>query len=314
MKHITKVGVVLLNWNGAKFTIPCIESLLAGNMKPWRIVVVDNGSVDTSAEQILAGFPFVDLIRNPENLGASAGRNIGIRALLAAGADAVLLLDNDTVVARACVEALVGELNAEPAVSIASGKIMLSGRRDRIWYAGADWRYAPFRAPHDGHNSVDRGQFDTKRDVGFAPTCCLLIRSKTFVRVGLFSERYFTFWEDAEWCLRARRSGHRLRYVPDAVLWHEVSGAFSRNTLGSGRGTASAEAHFLIARNRLLTIRRYARRPLQVILAIGVDLGGSLYRTAGFTVLGRWDKLRAMWRGVFSGLTCSLTDWDPPSL
>lgn len=308
-----KVGVVLLNWNGAELTIPCIESLSAGSMQPWRILVVDNGSFDNSAEQIIARFPLVDVIRNRENRGASAGRNIGIRALVAAGADAVLLLDNDTVVAQGCLGALVDELNAEPGVAITSGKILLLGQRDRIWYAGADWRYAPFRAPHDGHNSVDRGQFETKRDVGFAPTCCLLIRSETFEHVGLFSERYFVYWEDAEWCLRARRAGVRLRYVPDAVLWHRVSGCFARNTLGASRGTASAAAQYLITRNRLVTIRTYARRPAQVVLAIGIDVVGNLYRTVGLTVLGRWEKLRALWRGLFEGLTCSLAGWGPPS-
>jgi GT2 family glycosyltransferase len=314
MREVTNVGVVLLNWNGAEFTIPCIESLYAGRMRPCRIVVVDNGSVDGSAEKIRARFPLVELIRNPENLGAAAGRNVGIRPIVTGGVDAVLLLDNDTVVARDCLEAMVAELNSEPEVAVATGKIMLADPPDRIWYAGADWHYAPFRPPHDGQNSVDTGLFDTKRDVGFAPTCCMLVRCEAFRQVGLFCERYWVYWEDAEWCLRAQRAGLRMRYVPDAVLWHKVSGSFRKNTLGASRGTASASAHYLITRNRLVTIRKYAGRPLQASLAIAIVLLGSLYRIAGLTVLGRWEKLGALWRGLFEGLTCSLASWDPPAL
>ncbi len=314
MEHIARVGVVLLNWNGAASTIPCIESLLAGSRQPWRILVVDNGSADHSDEQIRARFPFVELIRNPHNLGASGGRNVGVRYMLAEGAEATLLLDNDTIVAGGCLETLVRCLDDDPQVAVATGKIMLQEPPNRIWYAGADWRHFSFTAPHRGRSRVDHGQFDTPCDVGFAPTCCMLIRSEAFERVGLFSERYWFYWEDAEWCLRARRAELRLRFVPAAVLWHRSSNTYAKNTLGSSRGTASAAAHYLITRNRLVTIRRYSRSSTQTFVAIAIVLIGSLYRTCGFTALGRWEKLTALWRGLVEGMTCSLAGWEPAPL
>jgi GT2 family glycosyltransferase len=301
-----KVGVVLLNWNGGEFTIPCIQSLLASSCPPWRIVVVDNGSTDGSPDRVSACFPDVLVVRSPENIGFAAGNNAGIRRLLTDGAELIWVLNNDTEVAPDCLSVLVAEMKADPDLAAASGKILFATRPNQIWYAGADWRYWSLSAPHRGEMATDVGQFDTPTCVGFLSGCCMLVRRWAFERIGMFDEDYFAYYEDADWCLRARIAGLRLRYVPSAVLWHRVSATIRKNTLGSSGGTASPLSYFLSVRNRFLTIRRHATSPLQRVTAIALAVPGYVYVSCGLIVLRRWEKLRALWNGAAQGLRSDL--------
>lgn len=301
-----RVGVALLNWDAADLTLACIDSLLAGETVPWRILVVDNGSTDGSQACLRAAGRGVELYESPENLGFAGGTNVAVRELIASGADAVWVLNNDTVVGSECLRELTAALAADPDVAAVTGKILYESPAGRIWYAGAQWRRWSLTAPHRGQGQRDRGQFDVPCDVGFISGCCLLARVEAFMRVGLFNEKYFAYWEDAEWCLRARRAGLRLRYQPAATVEHKVSTSVRRNTLGRSGGTASPLAHYLVTRNHMFLIRQHASGPLQRIVALGGVLASRAFVAAGLTMLGRWDKLKSLAGGVRDGLWASL--------
>lgn len=296
-----RIGVALVNWNAADLTLACIDSLLAGELVPWRILVVDNGSVDGSADRLRgSGRAFV-LYESPDNLGFARGTNVAVERLAEQGADAVWILNNDTVVAPACLRNLAAALEADATVAAVTGKILYESPPGRIWYAGAAWRHWSLTAPHRGKGREDRGQFDEASDVGFISGCCLLARKDVLDRVGLFDESYFAYWEDADWCLRALRLGLRLRYEPAAVLEHKVSASIRRNTLGRSGGSTSPIEHYLFIRNRLLLIRRHATGSLQRLTAMTDALAMRALVAAGLAGLGRWDKLAALGRGVRDG-------------
>ena len=293
-----KVGVVLLNWNGGEFTIPCISSLLAGDLSPWRILVFDNASTDGSPEEITAMFPEVQMVRSAENVGFAAGSNQGIRQLLAQGADFLWILNNDTVVHRSCLRMLVEECLHDGKLGGATGKIFFQQPGDRIWYAGGRWNRWSFTSAHRGRGEKDTGQYDRAEDVEFASGCCMLLRREALARVGLFDERYFVYCEDAEWCLRARRHGVRMRYVPHAVLWHRVSASAKKNA----GGKTPPLSHYYNQRNRLFNMRRYAGRPLQVTTAVLAHLARALPLSVALLVLRRWATLKSVVRGIRDGL------------
>ncbi len=301
-----KVGVVLVNWNGGELTIPCINSILASSYAPWRILVIDNASTDGSPDQIAKVFPEVILIRNKENLGFAGGNNIGIRELMRAGADLVWILNNDTVIDEKCLEALVRQMEKEPDIAAATGKILYETPPNRIWYAGGYWRYWSMTAPHRGRLEVDKGQYDCAADVDFISGCCMLVRHWALERNGLFNERYFAYFEDVEWCLRARSAGLRLHYVPKAVLWHKVAASVHKNAMGISGGKSPPLVYYLTTRNHILLIRQYADWPWQWMSALVCLLTSRLYLSLGLTVLGRWDKLHNLWQGVYEGLTDGL--------
>ena len=296
-----KVGVALLNWNGGEFTIPCIESLLASEVKPWRIVVADNGSTDGSADTIAHAFPEVSVYRNECNLGFAGGTNVAVRALLAEGADLVWILNNDTVVDRHCLGELVLEMERDERVAASSAKIHFESPKDLIWYAGGNWSRWTLAAPHRGEGEVDGGQYDRTEDVGFVSGCCMLARASALRKVGLLDEAYVAYSEDADWCLRAQKAGYRLRYVPSALLWHKVSASIRKNTLGQSGGFSSPTAYYFATRNRIYVLRDHAGRPVPYLSALAALFLRCLYLSAGFVVLRRFGKLTAMWRGARDG-------------
>lgn len=312
MTQQARVGVALLNWNGGEFTIPCVESLIASELKPWRIVVADNASTDGSADAVASAFPDVPVIRNDRNLGFAGGTNVAVKALLADGADLVWILNNDTVVDPRCLGELVEEMGRDDGVAAVSAKIHYEQPRDVIWYAGATWSRWTFAAPHRGEREVDRGQFDQTEDVGFVSGCCMLVRATALRKVGLLDEAYVAYYEDADWCLRALHAGYRLRYVPSALLWHKVSASIRKNTLGQSGGFSSPFAYYLSTRNRIYVLRAHAGRPVPYLTALGALLVRCLYLSAGFLVLRRFDKLRAMWRGARDGFRSKAAPVSPP--
>lgn len=302
MKDISRVGVVLLNWNGGADTLPCIASLKRGTVRPWRIVVVDNASSDGSPDEIARLHPDVDLVRNPANIGFAPGNNLGIRRLLDAGAEAVWVLNNDTEVAPDCLERLLAALARDPTIGGISGKILYADPADRIWYAGGAWNPRSLQASHRGQLEPDRGQYDRAGDTPFLSGCCMLMRKSALESVGLFADDFFIYMEDTDWCLRAARRGVRLYYEPAARLVHKVSAAMKRNTLGPSGGRFSARFIYLTTRNHLWIIRRHAasfgRRAAALVLAFP-----GWMRTLGVTLLlGRWKKSAALVRGIADGL------------
>jgi GT2 family glycosyltransferase len=297
-----KVGVVLLNWNGGEFTIPCIESLLKGTSKPWKILVFDNGSTDDSPDRIAKQFGEVELIRNGRNIGFAEGNNVPIRRLVAEGADLIWVLNNDTLVAPDCLEKLVAAMRADPGVAAASAKILFEDPRDLIWYAGAFWRPIALRAPHRGLREKDIGQHDEPCDVGFLSGCCMLVRAEVYRRIGDFRGNYFIYNEDTEWCRRATEAGLRMRYVPQAVLWHKQHATTRKNFTAVLTSKAPPLQEYYQTRNSLFLAREHARRPWQFMATMTDNLIRRLYRAGGLLLLGRAESTLAILRGIRDGL------------
>ena len=304
MEHLNqppRVGVILLNWNGGADTLPCIASLKRGTVQPWRIVVVDNASTDTSPDDIARAHPDVELIRNPTNIGFAPGHNLGIRRLLENGADLIWVLNNDTDVAPDCLERLLQTLDGDPGIGAISAKILYANPPDQIWYAGGTWNPRSLQAGHRGQFETDHGQYDSPGDTPFISGCCMLIRRATLERVGLFANEFFIYMEDTDWCRRAARLGVRLYYEPAARLIHKVSAAMNRNTLGASGGRVSARFIYLTTRNHLWIIRRHGASPAARALAMILAAPGWVRTFAVTLLLGRWNKTAALLRGLALG-------------
>lgn len=221
-----KLAVVVLNWNGLAHTRALLPTLLACRMPDgWSLeaMVVDNGSTDGSVEAFRAEFPAVTVVALPENRRFAGGNNEGLRRALADGADAVALLNNDTLADPGLFERLLLALDQDPAAGAAAPLIYYGAPSGRIWYAGARVSTALGLASHRGLRARDQGQYRAVEETGYLTGCCLLAWRAVWEKVGLLDERYFIYAEDVDWCLRARRGGYRLLFVPTARLWHKVS-------------------------------------------------------------------------------------------
>src|SRR3954468_5241098 len=219
-----RVVTVVLNWNGRDDTLACLRSLERLDWPSHETIVVDNGSSDGSVDAIEAEHPAVTVIANGRNLGFAAGNNVGLRAAQAAGADYVMLLNNDTLVAPDLLRKLVAEAERRPDAGALCPLIYYLDRPDRIWYAGA--RFDARRGHngrHTGYGETDRGQYDRVRETGRGTGAAMLVRRAAIEQVGLLDGALYLQVEDVEWSLRMRRAGWRIFFVPSGKVWHRVS-------------------------------------------------------------------------------------------
>lgn len=254
-----RVALVLVNWNSGPLTSQCLRSIMAGEVRPTRTLVYDNGSADGSPDRIAAEFPEAELVRSPTNVGFAAACNHGIRWALSGDFDMVWLLNNDTIVAPGCLRALTETLEAMPAVGVVTGKILRMEPPGVIWYAGGEMDWRRCQPLHHGSGEQDGERFSREGDTLFVSGCCMLVRSAAFSRVGLFDAGLFAYFEDADWCLRAGALGIRMRYQPRGVLWHKDHGSLHRNKPANTPGNITPVYAYYHTRNHLLIIRRYTR-------------------------------------------------------
>ena len=242
------VAAVILNWNQEEITAACLASLRAVKDVSLKVILVDNGSSAESVDRLEHRFSEVLCIRLPENRGFTGGNNVGIERAIQEGVSHILLLNNDTLVHPTFLSPLLEALDA-PGVGVVAPKIYYHPDVKRIWFAGGmiDWRTGCQWSV--GANELDQGQWDTPCDIDYAAGCCLLAPTRVFQEVGGLDERYFIYFEETDWNLRARARGYRCRYVPDSRIYHKVSQAMK---------TGSPISDYYFARNRLLFFLTHA--------------------------------------------------------
>lgn len=244
---LPRIAVVLLNWNGWQDTIRCLESLLDLEQTAFRIVVIDNGSTDGSADRIaewaatriimaqydrtqapaggldseearLAVHPrALVLVLNKQNAGFGAGNNVGLSYALARGFDAIWVLNNDTVVDRGCLTRMLQTIESRQNVGAAGCVVyeMDHPNTVQLW-GGARVDMVFGIAPHI--KSLSAG-----RRLNMLSGVSVLLRADALREIGLFDETFFIYWEDADLSFRLLRADWALRVASEARIWHRES-------------------------------------------------------------------------------------------
>jgi hypothetical protein len=249
--RMPSVAIIVLTWNGKAMTMECLESLASLEYGNARVIVVDNGSTDGTADAVRSAYgERVTIIENPRNLGFSLGNNVGIRHALEKGADFVLLLNNDTVVDPALVDRLVEGITISKNIGIVGPKIYYASPPDRIWFAGGEVFLSRGVSRHIGIRERDTGRYDTVRDVDYVTGCALMARRGVFDSIGHLDPTFPAYYEDVDFCMRARRRGFRVVYVPAGRVWHKISSS-TGGQLGAAKVSRKLKSTFLF-------LRRYA--------------------------------------------------------
>jgi GT2 family glycosyltransferase len=261
-----KIAVIILNFNGFSNTIECIESFSKAKLfknSLLELIVVDNGSSDNSAVHIRKQFPKTTLIENQTNLGFSGGNNEGMRYAIKGGAEYVIVLNNDTIADASLLEHLIKTAESSETIGAVVPKIYFEKgyefHKDKykknetgrvIWYAGGVMDWENLIGENRGVDEVDNGQFNEPEETELATGCCILLKPSVLNKVGLFDDKYFLYYEDADLSERIKKAGFKIIYEPKAVLWH-------KNAESSG-GSGSDLQDYYITRNRLLFGMTYA--------------------------------------------------------
>jgi GT2 family glycosyltransferase len=270
---MTKVAIIILNWNKPDMTVDTVNSVLNINHKSfnYQIFLIDNGSSDNSISVFQRNFDSnqkIKIIRNESNLGFVGGNNSAIKQILKLDFDQILLLNNDVIVDPDFLQQLVKNTSKYsllgPKIYFAPGyefHLDRYSKKDRgnvIWFAGGKIDWNNIYGSHIGVDEVDQGQYDQiNNKVNFLTGCCLLIKREVIENIGMLDEKFFMYLEDADFCQRAKQSGFKMAYIPKSKIWHINS--------GSSKIGGDLQNYFL-TRNRLLFGFRYAKSKTKLAL------------------------------------------------
>lgn len=285
------VTLIIVAWNQLEKTIDCLETVAALNYPDFRVLLVDNGSEPPLAGAISARFPDVTMLRLPANLGFAGGYNAGLRHALEGDSRYFLLLNNDTLLRPDVLTKLVAEIERAAGIGLVTAKIYYAADPQRIWTVGANLNVF-LDLKDGGAGQIDTGQWDELRDIDFAPFCALLIRRETLAEVGLLDEGFFLYYEDMDYCRRAKAAGWRVRLRPDAHVYHDVS--------ASSGGRDSPMERYWMAQSSGRYFRKHGRGP-RLLLIIPFRLASALKMTARLLAQGKHEALRAYWAGLAVG-------------
>lgn len=242
-----KIVIIVLNWNGKKDTLACLESLEKLSYPNYETIVVDNGSTDDSVAAIRERFLQLLLIETGANLGFAEGNNVGIRLALERGAHLLFLLNNDTVVSSDILEHFVETFRSHPEAGILGAKIFLHDQRDTLDHLGGTWNPKTGVFEFIGLRQKDGSQWQDPQEIDYVCGAGLIVKRPVVETIGYLEPRFFLIWEESDFCFRARQAGFKTLTCPKAKLWHKVSASFVG---GKPHST------YFWWRNRLLWIER----------------------------------------------------------
>lgn len=270
---IKKIFVVILNYNGCKNTVECIKSFENIDIPEGHkleLLIVDNASSDNSVKTFKKEFSKIPIIENKKNLGYSGGNNTGISYALSNQADYIIVLNNDTLVTKSFMTELLEGLLVYRA-DVACPKIYFEKgfefhkddyKKEDLgkvfWFAGAIMDWKNVIGLHRGVDEVDVGQYDNEVNIEGITGACFLAKSEVFQKIGLFDDKFFLYYEDADLSVRIKNAGFKIVLAPKSVIYHKNA--------GSTGGSGSRLQDYFITRNRLIFGLRYA--PLRSRVAL----------------------------------------------
>jgi hypothetical protein len=210
------VAIIVLNWNGRDCLPRCLTSLEALSYPDKEIIVVDNGSSDDSLAHVKRDFPHCLFIENGGNLGFASGMNRGIRLALERGADYVWLFNYDAEAAPDALSLLIDAATSHPEAGLLSPAI--TGPDGALWFGKGRIDFLRMRALHVAPSSEELSSVAYPSP--FLTGCALLINKATIEKIGFLDEDFFLYYEDADYCLRARKAGLQCLVVPKARVMH----------------------------------------------------------------------------------------------
>jgi GT2 family glycosyltransferase len=248
MSKDPKIGIVILNYNNQSDTMDCLSSLFQVDYSNFVAIVVDNRSKDSPLPLIKKTYPLAITIQNEKNLGFAGGSNSGIEEALKIGCDFILLLNNDTKVDKKLLSSFVKAVNEKPQGGIFGGKILKFNNPDIIDHIGGLWEKNRGDFISIGANEpISSTKYNQMAKVDYVCGCLMLIKKEVIEKIGLLEPDFFLFWEESDFCFRAKRAGYEIWTVPDAFIWHKVSASFTGGKI---------HTDYYWWRNRLLWIKR----------------------------------------------------------
>lgn len=288
------VYIILVNYKSYLDTIECVKSLRNIEYRNYKIIIVENGSKDESYIKLKENLKDELIINLGKNKGFAEGNNIGIRLAMKNNADYVLLLNNDTIVEKDFLKEMVNAFESND-VGIVGCKINYYNNKDIISYAGGEiiWNKFKTRFFRDGDKDI---KYEKEKEVTFISGCAMLIKSKVIKDVGLFSNEYFMYYEDTDYCARTLECGFKLIYQPKAKIYHKIS--------SSSGGNLSPFVLYWSTKNRQVFRRKFSYK-IKKISLIKFDIFyifSRIIKISTYLLTNKKDEAKSIFKGYIDGI------------
>lgn len=251
---MNRIGVVILNYKLKEEADRAISSVFLTGYDELEVILVDNNSKD-GCEELVKKYPKLHFIEAGENKGFSGGCNMGIKIALELKCNFVMLLNPDAWLKKDCLTRLVqGAL--ETGAGIMGPKIYFPDKKT-ILYAGGNFDLKNVLGSHRGVDQIDDGRFDEVVETDFVTGGVMFVDKSVFQKIGLLDESYFLYYEDVDFCYRARQMGFKIMFYPKAVAYHES---------GKITGVGSPLQDYYITRNRMIFAKKFLSFRTQIAL------------------------------------------------
>jgi hypothetical protein len=289
------IGVGIASFNGRELLQATLPSFVAQTLTIDRIVIVDDGSTDGTAQWLAQTWPGIRVIEHGTNRGITAALNTCLRGLI--DLDLVGLFNNDVEVAPRCLAELADAMRGNRKAAAAGPKLLNYMDRDLIDGAGDTYAWSGM-AGRRGHGERDLGQYDSPDHVFGVCGGAALYRREALEEVGLFDEDFEAYYEDVDWSFRAQLAGYQVLYVPSAVAYHMSSATVGRGMTAFMTYHTWRNAMWIVVKD--WPVSAIARNSHRLVLT-------QLGQAAWAVTHGKFKVLLRAWRDAVAGLPLALS-------
>jgi hypothetical protein len=220
--NFPKVAIIILNWNGWKDTVECLESVFRIDYPNYQVIIVDNGSTDDSVQQIKENLPDTILIETGKNLGYTGGNNVGIKYAMENKAEYVLIVNNDTELVNSYfLQGMIDKMEEESWIGIMGPKVLNPGGQVQNTILFAPTLVSCIKESIGLRLGTKKSNdYNISQQVEAVSGVCWLIRRKVIEDIGLLDEDYFMYAEEQDYCYRAQKAGWKIMYYPVESILH----------------------------------------------------------------------------------------------
>jgi GT2 family glycosyltransferase len=220
-----KVSIIIVHLDNQTALFDCLRSCQKISYPNYEIIIVTNGSNSQLTLALLQGFDehVSMIVGSAENKGYARGNNLGIKEALAHDARYIVLLNDDTIVSPNFLDVLVHEAEKSHDIGMLGSKIYYADKPNTIWFSGAYLNRKTGTISTPRANQIDEGANGKPFESDYITGCALLIGAEVIRKIGMLDERFFLYWEDVDWGLRAKKAGFKNLVIPSAHIWHKIS-------------------------------------------------------------------------------------------
>jgi len=228
---MTKVAVVILNYNGQKFLETFLPSVVIHN-DGYEIIVADNASTDDSVNLLKTKFADIKIIQLANNDGFAGGYNNALKEI---EAEYYILLNSDVEVTPNWTKSIIDLMDTDKSIAACQPKILSYQQKTHFEYAGAaggyiDWLGYPFcRGRIFDSYEEDKGQYNDTKEIFWATGACMFVRAEIFQQLNGFDANFFAHMEEIDLCWRIKNQGNRILYSSASTVYHVGGGTLHKS-------------------------------------------------------------------------------------